>query len=82
MKLQKLVDHDKRIDTYVIRIKHDEATEAFKAMTSEERGMVHDLQRTERISTMLRALTVWAEKIEEVRRTLRSRHRSDRQYEG
>jgi hypothetical protein len=68
MKLQKLVDRDKGIDTYVIRIKHDEATEAFKAMTIEERGMLHDLQHAERISIVLKALIVWIEKIEETKR--------------
>jgi hypothetical protein len=83
MKLQKLVDKEQGIDTYVIRIKHDEATEAFKAMTPVERGMMHDLQNSERVSTVLKALTLWVEKIEETRRTLgRSGRGRKPHYEG
>ncbi len=84
MKLQKLVDKRKGIDTYVIRIKHDEATLAFKAMTTEERELIHDLQQLEQMSSVLKALTLWVERIEDTQGPLVRTEKSggEARYEG
>jgi hypothetical protein len=65
MKLQKRVDREKKTDIYVLYIDHDEANKAFERMTPMEKAMVKDLQGSEKISLMLKVLTIWVERIEE-----------------
>ncbi len=65
MKIQKRVSNERGVDVYTFQINHEEATRAFKAMTEEEKIMIHDLQYSDSVSTILSILTLWAEKIEE-----------------
>ena len=70
MKLEKRVSKEKGIDQYVLYISHEEADAAFERMTPLERGMIHDLQKSEQISTILKVLTIWVKRIEEANGTL------------
>ena len=67
MKFQKRIDPDNHLDIYVLYLGHEEATEAFKAMNPAERIQIHALQRSEQVSTLLKTLTLWAQKIEETK---------------
>lgn len=84
MKLLKRVDKEKRVDAYIVYIDHDEATEAFKIMTSLEKGMIADLQYSEQISTILKVLTIWVQRIEEITGPQSRRHEKEGNitYEG
>ncbi len=67
MKLEKRVSKEKGIDQYVLYISHEEANAAFERMTPLEKGMIHDLQSSEQISTILKVLTIWISRIEELK---------------
>jgi len=64
MKLEKRVDRNKGIDQYILYINHSEADTAFQIMTPLEKGMIADLQHSDQISTILKVLLIWVQRIE------------------
>ncbi len=65
MKLEKRITKEKDTDVYVLYISHAEADAAFARMTPLEKGMIRDLQHSEKTSTLLKVLTLWVTRIEE-----------------
>jgi len=65
LKIQKRINEESTQDIYILFVGHTEAMEALERMTPMEKAMVHDLQGSEKVSTILRVLTIWAERIEE-----------------
>lgn len=66
MKLQKRIDPTHSIDQYVLYIPHAEADAAFKVMSPQEKSTIAKLQSTIQVSSLLKALALWAMRIEEV----------------
>lgn len=68
MEIQKKTGKDKsgnKVDIYMLFIDHKEADAAFQRMTALEKGMIADLQGSEKVSVILQVLCIWAKRIEE-----------------
>lgn len=79
MKLEKRVNNELGLDQYTLYISHDEASQAFEHMTPLEKGMLHELQQSSNVSSVLKVLSLWAVRIEETKGVLGKPHHGGEQ---